>query len=122
MFIQCHLPNRNDELFLLYDSSDFDVKELGLQLEDVQVIEPEKIQSEYKDFPILNLNDFLLRLLRHKERTITHILGELGLDSLQKLETEKQKIDLKKSTLSKTQRECVLERYNDIITLCLTNE
>lgn len=122
MFIQCHLPNRNDELFLLYDSSDFDVKELGLQLEDVQVIEPEKIQSEYKDFPILNLNDFLLRLLRHKERTITHILGELGLDSLRKLETEKQKIDVKKSTLSKTQREYVLERYNDIITLCLTNE
>jgi hypothetical protein len=120
MFIQCHLPNRNDELFLLYDSSDFNVEELGFQLEDVEVVEPEKIMSEYKNYPILNLNDFLLRLLRPKERTKTHLLGELGLDSLYQLETEKQKIDAKKSILSRTQRECVLERYNDIITLCLT--
>ena len=122
MFIQCHLPNRNDELFLLYDSSNFNVEELGLQLEDVKVIKPEKIVSEYRDYPILNLNEFLLRLLRPKERTKTHLLGELGLDSLQRLETEKQKIDAKKSILSRTQRECVLKRYNDIITLCLTNE
>ena len=119
MFISCHLPN-NYDLFILYDNKDFDVKEIGLQLENITVLEPKKILTDYSIFPILNLNEFLLRVIKPNERTITHRLGELGLDSFQKLETEKQKIDEKKSSLSKAQREIVLGRYNDIITLCLT--
>ena len=117
MFVQCHLP-KNDQMFLLYDKTDFDLKELGLELEDVEVIEPNKIMSEYDEVPIMNLNDFLLRMLKHNERTTTHILGELGLDSLYQLTHEKLLIDQKKSKLSSSQRKLVLQRYNDIIDLC----
>lgn len=119
MFIQCHLPARNDEIFLLYDKEDFSVEELGLNLEDVQVIEPNKIMSEYDEFPILNLNDFLLRGLKHNARTDTHVLGEAGIDTLYQLVHEKLLIEQKKSKLSKSKRDIVLKRYDDIIT-CLT--
>ena len=118
MFVQCHLPN-NDQKFLLYDVTDFDVKELGLELEDVEVIEPNKIMSEYDEIPILNLNDFLLRLLNQKARTTTHILAELGIETLYHLTANKLLIDKKQSKLSRSQREMVVQRYNEI-TKCLT--
>ena len=117
MFIQCHLPN-NNQTFLLYDKKDFDVKEIGLELEDVEVIEPNKIMSEYDELPIMNLNDFLLRMLKNNERTVTHVLGEIGLDSLYQLTHEKLLIDQKKSNLSSSQRKMVLRRYDEIISLC----
>jgi hypothetical protein len=119
MFISCHLPNKNDEIFLLYDKEDFSVEELGLNLEDVQVIESSKIMSEYDEFPILNLNDFLLRGLKHNARTDTHILGEAGIDTLYQLIHEKLLIEQKKSNLSRSKRDIVLKRYNDIMK-CLT--
>jgi hypothetical protein len=117
MFISCHLPNRNEEVFLLYDKEDFNVEELGLNLEDVQVIEPDKIMSEYDEFPILNLNDFLLRGLKHNSRTDTHILGEAGIDTLYQLIHEKLLIDQKKSDLPRPKRDIVLKRYDDIMSL-----
>ena len=120
MFISCHLPNKNDEIFLLYDKEDFNVEELGLNLEDVQIIESNKIMSEYDELPILNLNDFLLRGLKHNSRTDTHILGEVGIDTLYQLTHEKLLIDKKKSNLSRSKRDIVLKRYNDIIS-CLSN-
>ena len=118
MFIQCHLPNNNQK-FLLYDITDFDIKELGLELEDVEIIEPNRIMSEFDELPIMNLNDFLLRMLKHNERTITHILGELGLDSLYQITHEKLLIDKKESKLSRSQRDKVIQRYNEITNLCL---
>ena len=117
MFIQCHLPAKDDEIFLLYDKEDFSVEELGLNLEDVQVIEPNKIMSEYDEFPILNLNDFLLRGLKHNSRTDTHILGEAGIDTLYQLIHEKLLIDQKKSNLPRSKRDIVLKRYDDIMSL-----
>jgi hypothetical protein len=117
MFIQCHLPNRNDEVFLLYDKIDFDVEKLGLQLEDVQVIEPNKIMSEYDELPIIELNDFLLRLIKPHERTITHRLAEIGIESLYHIIGNKLLIDKKQSNLTRSQRDMVIKRYNDIINL-----
>ena len=114
MFISCHLPN-NNQIFLLFDKTDFDIEKLGLNLEDVQVIEPNKIMSEYDELPIIELNDFLLRLLKPKERTITHRLAEIGIESIYHLTANKLLIDKKKSNLSKSQRDIVIQRYNDII-------
>lgn len=119
MFVSCHLPN-NEDLFILYDAKDFDAKELGLNLEKITVLEPQKILTDYSIFPILNLNEFLLRVIRPKERTITHKLGELGLDSFAALANEVDLIYAKKSNLSKSQRDMVLQRYNEIKNLCLT--
>lgn len=119
MFVLCHIPNSEIE-FILYDKSDFDLKELGLNLEDVKEIEPNKIMSEYDEYPILNLNDYLLRTLRPKERTITHILSEQGIETLYHLVSNKLLIDKKESKLSSSQRKMVIQRYNEILNLCLT--
>lgn len=120
MFQLCHLPD-SDQKFLIYDDKDFDLKELGLKFKGEQV-EPNKIMSECDEYPILNINELLLRSLNPKERTICHILSECGIESLYQLTHEKLLIEQKKSKLSASQRKMVLQRYNDIINLCLTIE
>lgn len=122
MFIQCHLPERDNEIFLLYDKEDFNVEELGLKLEDVKIIEPNEILSKYDEYPIIKLNDFLLRLLRPKERTTTHILAEQGIETLYHIVSNKLLIDKKSSKLSSSQRKLVVDRYNEIIGLCSNKE
>ena len=116
MFQLCHLPNKEDK-FLLFDNKDFDLKELGLEFEG-EVIEPNKIMSEYDEYPILNLNELLLRTLRPKERTISHVLSEIGIETLYDLTHEKIVIDQKKSVLSSSKRKMVLQRYQEIMKLC----
>ena len=120
MFILCKFPT-NETQFILYDKTDFDVKELGLNVEDVQKLEPNKIMSEYDEYPIMNINDLLLKTLRPKERTITHILAEQGIETLYHLVANKLLIDKKASKLSSSQRKLVVERYNEIINLCSTD-
>ena len=117
MFILCKFPT-NETQFILYDKTDFDVKELGLNVEDVQKLEPNKIMSEYDEYPIININDLLLKTLRPKERTTTHILAEQGIETLYHLVANKLQIDKKISKLSSSQRKLVVERYNEIINLC----
>lgn len=116
MFISCHFP-ANTDVFILYDKDDFDVEKLGLNLEDVQVLEPTEIMSKYDELPILNLNDFLLRTLRPKERTTTHVLAELGIETLYHLVSNKILIDKKESKFSSSQRRMILKRYNEILSL-----
>lgn len=116
MFISCHFPD-NTDVFILYDKDDFDVEKLGLNLEDVQVLNPTEIMSKYDELPILNLNDFLLRTLRPKERTTTHILAELGIESLYHLVHNKILVDNKTSKFSSSQRKMIVKRYNEIISL-----
>lgn len=65
--------------------------------------------------PILQLNEFILRIFNPKKRTTTHILGENGIDCWAQIENEYNLIQSKQSKLSKTQRDKVIERYNEII-------
>lgn len=116
MFQLCHLPDKNFK-FLLFDEKDFDLKEIGLTFEG-EVIEPNKIISEYDEYPILNLNELLLKTFRPKERTVSHILSEFGIESLYQLTHEKLLIDQKKSNLPKSKRDMVLQRYQEIMKLC----
>ena len=116
MFISCRFPD-NPDVFILYDKDDFDVEKLGLNLEDVQVLEPTEIMSKYDELPILNLNDFLLRTLRPKERTTTHVLAELGIETLYHIVHNKILIDKKESKFSSSQRRMILKRYNEILSL-----
>ena len=115
MFILCKFPT-NETRFILYDKTDFDVKELGLNVEDVQKLEPNKIMSEYDEYPIVNINDLLLKSLRPKERTTTHILAEQGIETLYHLVANKLLIDKKVSKLSSSQRKLVVwEEFCKII-------
>ena len=119
MFVLCHLSGNTDR-FILYDKKDFDLKEIGLQVEDIEILEPNKILTDYSIYPILELNEFLLRIIKPRELTITHRLGELGLDCVASLAHEMDLIYAKKSKLSKRQRNMVLQRYDEIKNLCLT--
>lgn len=121
MFILCKFPNSETQ-FILYDKTDFDVKELGLNVEDVKELEPNKIMSEYDEYPIVNINDLLLKSLRPKERTTTHILAEHGIETLYHLVANKLLIDKKVSKLSSSQRRLVVERYDEIVKLCSSKE
>ena len=116
MFQLCHLPDK-DFKFLLFDEKDFDLKEIGLTF-DGEVVESNKILSEYDEYPILNLNELLLKTFRPKERTVSHVLSEFGIESIYQLIHEKLLIDQKKSNLPKSKRDMVLQRYQEIMKLC----
>lgn len=121
MFVLCKFPN-NETQFILYDKTDFDLKELGFNVEESKELEPNKIMSEYDEYPIININDLLLKTLRPKERTTTHILAEQGIETLYHLVANKLLIDKKVSNLSSSRRKLVVERYNEIIELCSSKE
>lgn len=121
MFVLCKFPN-NETQFILYDKTDFDLKELGFNVEEAKELEPNKIMSEYDEYPIMNINDLLLKTLRPKERTTTHILAEQGIETLYHLVANKLLIDKKASKLSSSQRKLVVKRYNEIIELCSSTE
>ena len=116
MFQLCHLPDK-DFKFLLFDNKDFDLKELGLTFEG-EIIEPNRIVSEYDEYPILNLNELLLKTLKPKERTVSHVLSEVGIETIYQLTHEKLLIDQKKSNLPRSKRNMILQRYQEIMKLC----
>lgn len=113
MFCICNIPNQEDDKFVLFDKQeDVDIEQF--KLENKKDITFEELISEYKRLPILSLNDFVLRTFNPKVRTITHILGECKIDSWEQLENEHKLIELKKSNLSKSKRELVEKRYNEL--------
>lgn len=106
----CKYPD-SDIKFALYDKEEFNPEEFNLvKVKDASL-------NEVLDLPILNLYDFVIRTVRPKERTDTHILGELGLETFSDLFNEKQLIDQKKSKLSKSQRDIVIKRYTELVNL-----
>lgn len=114
MFCLCNLPDREDDKFIIFDKAEnIEIKQFGL--ENKQEITFEDVISTYKTYPILSLNDFALRVFNTKARTVTHILGECKIDSWEQLENEHKLIKIKKSNLSKSKRELVEKRYNEII-------
>ena len=115
MFIICHPKESPTDKFVLFDKQDINLEELELPLEKDEEIQFEDLISKYKLLPILSLNEFLLRILKPKARTATHILGEIGINSFYELDEEYHKIELKQSNLSKSQRELVIKRYNELL-------
>lgn len=113
MFVVCKFPEEYDDNFVLFDSQEIKPEEFNINKE--KEITFEELESEYKRLPIISLNDYLLRSLS-KTRTISHKLGELNLDSYEQLKYENDLIVNKKSKLSKSQRDLVQKRYNEIIT------
>jgi len=67
--------------------------------------------------PILQLNEFILRIFNPKKRTTTHVLGENHIDCWAQIENEYNLIQSKQSNLSRSQRDKVIERYNEILNL-----
>lgn len=115
MFIICHPKESPTDKFILFDKQDINLEELELPLELDETVQFEDLISKYRLLPILSLNEFLLRIINPKYRTATHILGEVGINSFFELEKEFNKIEFKQSNLSKSQRELVIKRYNELL-------
>lgn len=112
MLCICKLPEE-EQRFVIFDKTDFDPVEFNIEKE--KEITYNELTSEYCRLPILSLNDFLLRTIRPKSRTTSHVLGELHIDSFEQLEHENGLIELKKSKLSKSQRDIVQWRYDELL-------
>ena len=112
------LPNSDIPEIILFDEKEF--KASDFNLEEVKDITLDELKSEHAFKPLMSLNDFVLRTIRPKERTVSHVLSECGIECFAALDTEKTKIDLKVSKLSSNQRKMVIDRLSNI--LCLTEE
>lgn len=112
----CHIPN-DEQLgnFILFDNKEF--KPEDFNLEKIEEIGLEDVKTKHRNLPILELNDFLLRTLRPKSRTVTHILSENKIETFSDLEYQRDLISQKKSNLSRSQREMVLQRYDEICSI-----
>ena len=116
MFALCHFKD-NEDNFILYDEKD--LKELAehLNIEIEKEISFEELEKEYFNYPILAADDLFVRALSKRTRTATHILDELGISNWEKLKAEYEKVQEKKSYLSRSQRELVEKQYNLILSL-----
>lgn len=107
------LPNSDLPEVILFDEKDF--KATDFNLEEVKDITLDELKSEHAFKPLMSLNDFILRTIRPKERTISHVLSECGIECFAALDTEKTKVDLKTSKLSSNQRKMVIDEINFIL-------
>lgn len=111
------LVKYNDKLpqIIIFDAKDF--KASDFNLEEIKDITLDELKSEYVFTPIMSLNDLLLRVLRPKERTVSHVLSECGIECFAALDVEQTKVNLKASKLSSNHRKLVVDRYNYILSL-----
>lgn len=114
MLALCHFKDEKNS-FILYDKEDLKEisEQMGIEIE--KEISLEELKKDYSLCPIMSVNDLILRSLSRRSRTATHILDELGISCWLKLEQEYNKVQEKKSYLSRSQRELVVSQYDFII-------
>ena len=101
---------KSGETIQIYDPDylkDLDLKDFGLS--DI-----EEITELDTDFPIYPLTDIILSQIT-KKSTISQKLENLGILNCGDLSIEKARISKKISKLSRSQRELVTQRYNDVL-------
>jgi hypothetical protein len=101
---------------IVFDVKDF--KPSDFNLIEVKEITLDELKKEYALTPMISLNDLILRTIRPKERTVSHVLSECGIECFTALLREYLLItELKASKLSSSQRKMVIDRYNYILSL-----
>ncbi len=101
---------KSGETIQIYDPeylNDLDLKDFGLS--DI-----EEITELDTDFPIYPLTDIILSQIT-KKTTNSQKLENLGILNCGDLSIEKARISKKISKLSRSQRELVMQRYNDVL-------
>lgn len=107
MLVKC--KTKNNESIQIYDPDyleDLDLKDFGLS--DI-----EEITELDGNLPIYPLNDIILSQIT-KRSTISQKLINLHLTNWKDIILEYHLIQAKESNLSKSQRDLVVQRYNDI--------
>ena len=103
---------KSGELIQIYDSEYLK----DLNLEDFSLTDIEEITELDEILPIYPLNDVILSQLI-KKSTDSQKLENLGIYTCGELAIEKALIDRKESKLSRSQRELVIQRYNDVLSV-----
>ena len=116
MFALCHFKD-DDNRFVLYDKKDLTEVANQLNIEIENKFSFNEFDKDYSLYPLLDVNDLIIRSLNRKARTGTHILDELGLSCWMAIKNEYQKIQEKKSKFSRSQRELVVTTYNYICSI-----
>lgn len=107
MLVKC--KTKNNEVIQIYDPDyleDLDLKDFGLS--DI-----EEITELDGNLPIYPLNDIILSQIT-KRSTVSQKLINLRLTDWKDIILEYHLIQAKESNLSKSQRDLVTQRYNDI--------
>lgn len=107
MLVKCHLPNKEDP-FIIYDSESLE----NLNLKDLNIIVDSELTQIDPTLPIYPLNDILLT--HFKRKTDTSKLESLNLITFLDLEAEYNRIQLKKSKFSRSERDLITSRYLEI--------
>ena len=113
MFALCHFKDKDDS-FVLYDKKDLKEVTEHMNMEIEKEVSFEEFDKDLCFYPMLYVNDLLIRSIKPKARTNTHILDEVGISCWIKLKQEYDKIQEKKSYLSKSQRDIVEQQYHFI--------
>lgn len=104
--------------FLVYGNDDFEIPK---EIEEITLIQEKLNKAELSanfDLPIYNFTDFMILFIPAKgkiKRTRDKILSEAGIKCWGDLEVEYYNIRKHTSTLSKRERELVVEKYSEII-------
>lgn len=116
MFALCHFKD-NENTFVLMDNEDFKEVIEHLNIEIEKELSFEEFDKDYSLYPLLDVSDLILKSLNRNARTSTHVLDELKISCWMAVKKEFNKIQEKKSKLSKLQRDCVCNYYNFVISL-----
>ena len=114
MFALCKFKDK-DFNFVLYDIEDFKELAEDINIEIEKELSFEEFEKDYSFYPMLYVNDLILRSFNNRSRTSSHILDELGISCWIKLKNEYNLIQEKKSKLSRSQREILTHLYNRVL-------
>jgi len=116
MFALCHFKD-DENKFVLMDKEDLKEITEHMNIEIEKELSFEEFDKDYSFYALLSVNDLLLRSLNRKARTTAHVLDELKISCWMAIKKEFAKIQEKKSNLSRSQRDMVINYYNSIVAL-----
>ena len=116
MFALCHFKDDENQ-FILMDKEDLKEITKHINIEIEKELSFEEFDKDYSFYTLLSVNDLLLRSLNKKARTTAHVLDELHISCWMAVKKEYNKIQEKKSKLSRSQRDLVCKYYDAVIAL-----
>lgn len=115
MFTLCTTNKTKDPEIIIFSTKPFKLEGVGLKkIEDLS-FDRENISffdPKYNVYPIVHYVDFMFRVYNIRKRTTSHILDELGINTIDKIVLEYHRILNKTSHLSRSERDHVVLQYN----------
>lgn len=116
MFVIAHFKDTSDS-FVLIDKEDLKEVAEHMNIEIEKEITFEEFDKDYSFYPLVDANDLIIKAISKRGKTATHKLDSLDISCWIKLKQEYNKIQEKKSNLSRSERELVEKHYDYIKSL-----